>query len=194
MPNKGLLVVVSGPSGAGKGTVLHRYFALDPDAYFSVSATTRAPRPGEVDGVDYHFVSREAFEKLLAEGGVLEHTVYNGNYYGTLRGKVLEKLDEGRNVLLDIEVDGASQVRRLMPDALLIFLAPPSFGELERRLRGRGTESEAQISARLARARVEMREAPRYDRVLVNDDADRAAAELREIVEAARRAPAENEV
>ncbi len=192
MNDSGILVVFSGPSGSGKGTVLARYFAAHPEAAFSVSATTRAPRPGEADGVNYHFVSRERFEEMIAQGEVLEYTQYNGNYYGSPAGPIREALEKGRDVVLEIEVEGAMQVRERFPEALLVFVLPPSFGELERRLTGRGTETPEQIAGRLAAARREIALAPRYDYLLVNDRVEEAAQKLGEIIGAAKCTPARN--
>lgn len=190
MNHKGALVVFSGPSGSGKGTVLARYLKDHPEAAFSVSATTRQPRPGEVDGVNYWFVTRERFREMIAQGEVLEHTQYNGNYYGSPTGPIRRELEAGRDVILEIEVDGAMQVRERFPEALLIFVMPPSFRELERRLTGRGTEGLEEIRGRLAAARREMEVAPRYDYILVNDDVDVAAARLGELIRAGKCAPA----
>ena len=148
--NKGLMIVVSGPAGSGKGTVNARL--LESDEYvYSVSATTRAPRPGEINGVNYHFISREEFEGRIARGEMLEHTEYCNNYYGTPLKEALEVLESGRNLILEIEVEGAMNVKRLYPVAVLIMLLPPSFAVQEARLRGRGTETEAVILQRLAR-------------------------------------------
>lgn len=186
---KGVLIVFSGPSGSGKGTVLAEYLKSHRSAAFSVSATTRKPRPGEVDGVNYHFVSRERFLEMLDKGEILEHTQYNGNYYGSPVGPIRRELDAGRDVILEIEVDGAMQVREKFPEALLIFVLPPSFSELERRLTGRGTESREEIEGRLAAARREIKEAPRYDYLLVNDDIAETARQLSGLIEAGRCAP-----
>lgn len=194
MNKSGVLVVFSGPSGSGKGTVLAEYFKAHPEAAFSVSATTRAPRPGEVDGVNYHFVTRERFEEMIRAGEVLEHTRYNGNYYGSPAGPIRQELAAGRDVVLEIEVDGAMQVRERFPEALLIFVLPPSFGELERRLTGRGTETPEEIAGRLAAARRELRQAHRYDYLLINDQVEEAAARLGEIIRAAKCTPARNEL
>lgn len=189
MNKSGVLVVFSGPSGSGKGTVLAEYFKAHPEAAFSVSATTRAPRPGEVDGVNYHFVTRERFEEMIRAGEVLEHTRYNGNYYGSPAGPIRQELAAGRDVVLEIEVEGAMQVRQRFPEAVLIFVAPPSYQELEARLTGRGTESPEQIAGRLAAARREIAMAPRYDYLLVNDRVEDAARRLGEIIAAAKCAP-----
>ncbi len=182
----GKLIVVSGPSGAGKSTVIHKMMAGRDDIRFSVSATTRTPREGEVNGKDYYFLDRETFEKMIGEGAFLEHAQYVGNYYGTPAAPVMENLRNGVNVILDIEVQGASNVRKAMPEAVTVFLAPPSFEALEARLRGRGLDSEEKIRQRLARAREEYLEIPKYDYIVINDDADEAAEELAAILLAAQ--------
>ena len=186
MNKRGSLVVVTGPSGAGKGTVLRLVLERLPETYFSVSATTRAPREGEADGVHYHFLTRAQFEALIAADRLLEHAEYAGNYYGTPADPVDEELARGRDVLLEIELQGALQIKRKRPDALLVFLAPPSFAELERRLRGRGTESEETIARRLSIARRECASMEEFHYVVVNDLADEAADELCAILRAAR--------
>ncbi|MCI9510602.1 MAG: guanylate kinase [Angelakisella sp.] len=191
--DNGVLIVFSGPSGSGKGTVLGEYFKGHPEAAFSVSATTRSPRPGEVDGVNYHFVSRRRFEEMIREGEVLEYTQYNGNYYGSPAGPIREELAKGRDVVLEIEVEGAMQVREKFPEAVLVFVLPPSFRELECRLTGRGTETPEQIAGRLAAARRELALAPRYDYLLINDKVEEAAARLGEIIRAAKCTPVRNE-
>jgi guanylate kinase len=181
-----VLTVLSGPSGVGKGTVVARVRELYPQIWVSVSCTTRAMRPGERDGVEYRFVSREQFSGLVADGQLLEHAEFAGNCYGTPRVPVEEHLDAGTPALLEIELQGARQVREQMPDAFLVFLAAPSWNELERRLAGRGTESPEVVADRLARARVEMAAEAEFDAVVVNDDIGRAAAELVALIEAAR--------
>ena len=186
MNNKGQLIVFSGPSGVGKGTVLQHYLAGHPRAMVSVSATTRSPRPGEVDGVHYHFMSREGFEKLVADGQMLEHACYNGNYYGTPRAAVEAARAEGRDVVLEIEVQGALQVKKLCPDALLVFVLPPSWEELEHRLSGRGTEDAQTVAKRMAIAAGELPLAHEYDYAIVNDTVEQASARLEQIVEANR--------
>jgi len=190
---RGLLLVLSAPSGGGKGTVLKEMFAQDGNLRLSVSATTRAPRPGEVDGQQYYFLSQEEFEQRIASGGMLEYAQYVGHYYGTPRAPVEKWLDEGRDVVLEIEVEGAMQVRERFPEALLVFVLPPSFQELERRLTSRGTETPEQIGGRLAAARRELALAPRYDYLLVNDKVEEAAARLGEIIRAAKCTPIRNE-
>lgn len=165
---KGLLIVVSGPAGSGKGTVVSLVREKMPDIGFSVSATTRKPRPGEVDGVHYYFISREAFLKKVELGQVLEYTEYCDNYYGTLRSEAERVLSEGHDLILDIEVDGASQIKKQFPDAVCIMLVPSDKETLEARLRGRGTETDDVIAERLARAREELGYLPNYDYVLIN--------------------------
>ncbi len=173
MSARGKLFVVSGPSGVGKGTLVSMLAGRD-DAWVSVSATTRAPRPGEEDGREYFFMSRDAFLEKAAADGFIEWAEYSGNCYGTPKDKVEEQLAAGRNVVLEIEVQGALQVKEKLPEAKLIFIEPPSMDALEERLRGRGTESEDAISRRLATARVELGEKMKYDYTLVNDDLDEA--------------------
>jgi guanylate kinase len=178
------LTVLSGPSGVGKGTVVARVRELYPHVWVSVSATTRPMRPGETDGVEYYFVDRAEFERMAAAGELLEHAEYAGNRYGTPRAPVEEHLAAGQPALLEIELQGARQVRASFPDAFLVFLAPPSWDELERRLTGRGTEETGVVAARLERARVELAADSEFDRVVVNDDVGRAAAELVALIEA----------
>ena len=181
-PRKGVLFVISGPSGVGKGTVNKRLFEEFGNAVaFSVSATTRGPREGEVDGREYFFISRQEFEKRVANNEFLEHAEYAGNCYGTPRDYVLSLLQRGVSVILEIDVQGAMQVKRRMPESVSVFILPPSFEELEHRLRGRGTETPEKIEKRLAVAKAEMARAPEYDYQIVNDDLDAAYARLREI-------------
>lgn len=180
--NRGKLIVVSGPSGAGKSTVIGKVMQSRPDLRFSVSATTRVPREGEVDGVDYYFLDREKFQAMICNGELLEYAEYVGNFYGTPVGPVKENLDQGNSVILDIEVQGAANVRKVMPEAVTVFLTPPNFEMLEMRLRSRDKETEEMILGRLARARVEYQEISRYDYIVINEDADEAAEELRAII------------
>lgn len=184
MSERGKLLVISGPSGAGKSTVVAKAIEGRTDICFSTSVTTRSPRPGEVHGREYFFVNFERFREMVENDELLEHAEYVANRYGTPRSYVEKRLDEGMNVLLDIEVQGARQVRKKMPEAILIFIAPPSLVELERRLRGRGTDTERAIEGRLIRARQEYQEADFYDYLIVNDDIDKAAAKLNAIIEA----------
>jgi guanylate kinase len=178
VPEPSRLTVLSGPSGVGKGSVVAEIRRNHPEVWLSVSATTRTPRPGEVDGVQYHFVDRAEFERMVAAGEMLEWAEYAGNLYGTPRGPVEERLAAGTYALLEIELQGARQVRRAMPAARLVFLAPPSREELARRLVGRGTEDEAAIAERLGVAEVELAAAREFDVVLVNDTVTHAAEEL----------------
>ena len=178
---KGKLVVISGASGVGKGTVLGIMMEKRKDLTFSVSATTRPPRPGEVDGVHYYFVTKERFEEMIDKGEFLEYDAHAANYYGTPRAQAEEKMANG-SVLLDIEPNGAKQVKQAAPEALLIFIMPPSIEELERRLRGRGDTPEDQIIMRMERAGWEMEQRSWYDHVVVNDDAVRCAEEILNII------------
>ena len=166
---KGLILIISGPAGSGKGTVCSHLLKND-DFVLSVSATTRAPRPGEVNGVNYHFITKEDFLSRIENDAMLEYTKYCGNYYGTPRKEAEEILHTGKNLILEIEVDGASHVKKKYPEAILIFLLPPSFAIQEQRLRGRGTETEAHIRARLKRAEEELVIAQGYDYIVYNYD------------------------
>ncbi|MCI9513907.1 MAG: guanylate kinase [Oscillospiraceae bacterium] len=181
---KGMTFIIAGPSGVGKGSVIKKVFESGRKLYFSVSATTRAPRPGERDGVDYHFISYEQFQSWIAEGAFLEHAEFVGNCYGTPKRYVDEAMDRGEDVILDIEVQGAEQIHRLRPEAVRIFLAPPSWAELRRRLTGRGTESEEKVEKRLQRSREEFQVAREYDYLVVNDNLEQAAAEVLAIIAA----------
>jgi len=172
------LVVLSGPSGVGKGSVVAVVRRRHPDVWLSVSVTTRAPRPGETDGVEYHFVGQAEFDAMVAADELLEHAVYAGNSYGTPRAPVLERLAAGIPALLEIELQGARQVKACMPEAHLVFLAPPSFDELARRLTGRGTEDPERVRHRLDIARIEMAAEDEFETVVVNDDVERAADAL----------------
>ena len=183
---RGLLVVISGPSGVGKDTIIERLLELDPNLTYSVSCTTRAPRPGEVDGVHYTFVSRERFEELIANGHFLEHASYNGNLYGTPAGPVEEARAAGHDILLKIEVEGAQQVRKRVKDGIFIFIAPPNHDELARRQELRSSETHEEKAERLQIAEKEMAYARDYDHVVVNDDLERAVTEVLAIIRRAR--------
>ena len=180
--SKGILLVLSGPSGSGKGTILGEYGKNHP-LYFSVSNTTRAPRPGEIDGVHYHFISREEFERKIAAGGMLEYAQYCDNYYGTPRDKVEEQTEKGVNVMLDIETQGAMNVRAACPEAVLCFVVPPSMEVLRHRLTRRGTEDEETVNKRLTQALNEIRLIDKYDFVVINDALEDAVTDFSEIVE-----------
>ena len=184
MSDKGKLIVISGPSGAGKSTVLFKAIEGRKDMCFSTSVTTRNPRPGELDGREYFFVKRERFQEMIENNELLEHAEYVNNCYGTPKEYVQNKMNEGFNVILDIEVQGARQVNEKMPEAVKIFIVPPSMEELAKRLRGRGTDTEEAIEGRLRRARQEYDEATFYDYIIINDDVDTAAAELSAIIRA----------
>ena len=185
MSERGLLIVFSGPSGVGKGTVRQEIFST-PDHKFeySVSMTTRAQRPGEVDGKDYFFRSREEFEELIRNGQMLEYAEYVGNYYGTPLTYVNETLDKGIDVFLEIEVQGALQVKKKVPDAVFIFLTPPDLNELQERVVGRGTDSEEVIAQRIERAREEIALMSEYDYAIVNDEVPLAAERVKRVIEA----------
>ena len=183
--DKGQLIVLSGPSGVGKSTVIAELFGQRKNIYFSVSYTTRQPRVGEQDGVNYNFVDRAEFERMIADNELLEYAEYVSNYYGTSLKAIQDKLDAGIDVLLDIEVQGAAKVRSRCPEALFIFIIPPSFEELSRRLHRRNTDSEDVIAGRLEKARVEFKEIPNYDYLVINDKVSDAVAEIEAILTAA---------
>ncbi len=181
-PSTGRLTVITGPSGVGKGTLVGLLLQRHPEIWLSVSATTRAPRPGEVEGEHYFFMGRQTFERQVAAGGFLEWAEFAGNLYGTPRAGVEAHLAAGQPVLLEIELEGARQVRHSFPSAYQLLLKPPSLEELERRIRNRATDSEAAIIGRLERARVELRAEEEFDAVLVNEDLDEALAELERLM------------
>ena len=183
--NKGSLIVLSGFSGAGKSTVINQVLAQRPEIYFSISFTTREPRAGEVNGVNYHFVTKEEFEARIARGEFLEYAQYNGNYYGTSMAILREKMAQGIDVILDIEVQGAALVREKMPESVSAFIVPPSFQHLADRLRGRGTDDEETIRKRLLRAKEEFKLAHTYDYFVINDTVENAVRELNSIMTAA---------
>lgn len=182
---KGQLIVLSGPSGVGKSTVIAELFSQRENIYFSVSYTTRQPRTGEQDGVNYNFVDRAEFERMIADNELLEYAEYVDNYYGTSLKAINDRLDAGIDVLLDIEVQGAAKVRECCPEALFIFIIPPSFEELSRRLHGRNTDSEDVIQGRLEKARTEFKEIPKYDYLVINDKVANAVREIESILTAA---------
>lgn len=186
---KGLLLVISGPAGSGKGTVIKSLMEKSDSFAYSVSATTRAPRPGEVNGVNYHYITREDFEGRISGGGMLEYTEYCGNFYGTPKKEAEQVLSSGKNLILEIEVQGAENVKRLYPEAVLIMLLPPSFAVQEARLRGRNTETEEKILARLEQTRRELPMVDIYDYVVYNNDggADDTADDIIAIVRAEKR-------
>ncbi len=189
MEKKGILIVISGFSGAGKGTLVRELLDRYDEYALSVSMTTREPRPGERDGVEYFFTDRAHFEETIARDGLVEYAQYCDNYYGTPRAYVEEQLSAGRNVILEIEIQGALKIKKKFPESLLLFVTPPSAAELDRRLRGRGTESEEVIARRLARAAEESEGMEAYDYIVVNDRLEECAEEIHMLVEAARRAP-----
>ena len=178
---KGKFIVISGPSGVGKGTICNKLFN-ELNAWYSVSYTTRSPREGEVDGVNYFFTTKEDFKERIKNGEFLEYNIYNDNYYGTSKKVVMEKMNEGINVFSEIDVNGAHNIKKIFPDALLIYIAPPSIEELRDRLINRGTESIEKIEERLKIAEVELKEIDFYDYVVINDDLEKATNEVREII------------
>ncbi|MGP4059759.1 guanylate kinase [Halobacillus litoralis] len=179
---KGILFILSGPSGVGKGTVRKALFDQSTDLRYSISMTTRAPREGEVDGVDYFFKSRDEFEKLISEGQLIEHAEYVGNYYGTPRQYVEQTLEKGKDVFLEIEVQGALKVRENFPQGVFVFLIPPSLEELKDRIVNRGTETEDKVKNRLLAAKEEIEMMDAYDYVVVNDQIDNAVTKVESIV------------
>ncbi|MCR5720162.1 MAG: guanylate kinase [Lachnospiraceae bacterium] len=186
---KGLLTVISGFSGAGKGTIVKKLISEHNDYALSVSMTTRKPREGEVNGREYFFVNHEDFEKTIAEGGLIEHAQYCDNYYGTPKDYVFNMLDAGKNVILEIEINGALQIKKKFPESLLLFITPPSAEELKRRLVSRGTETMDVIEKRLSRAGEESEGIEAYDYIVVNDDLDKCVEDIQRIVEDAHLSP-----
>lgn len=191
MEKRGKTFIISGPSGVGKSTVLGALFEGRDDLYFSVSATTRAPRPTEKPDVDYHFIEAETFRQWIEDGEFLEYAEYVGNFYGTPKKFVDAAMAEGKDVILDIEIQGATQVHELRPDVVRIFIAPPSWEELERRLTARGTDSPEKVQRRLLRAKVELENAGHYDYFVINDTVENAVEELRAIMLAEHCRPAD---
>ena len=184
MDKKGILVVVSGFSGAGKGTIMKRLLEEYPDSYaLSISATTRSPRPGESHGREYFFVSEEEFEEMIREEALVEYARYVNNYYGTPKAYVMEQLEQGRDVILEIEIQGALKVKEAYPDTLLLFVSPPDAGELKKRLVNRGTEDEAAIDSRLSRAFQEAQGVEQYDYFVINDDLEECVQEVHSIIQ-----------
>lgn len=189
MNRKGILIVVSGFSGAGKGTLMKQLVRTYDNYALSVSMTTRLPRDGEVDGVSYFFKNKEQFEQTIDQDGFIEYACYCGNYYGTPKAYVEEQLEAGKDVILEIEIQGALKVKEKYPDSLLLFVTPPNAGELERRLVGRGTETREVMKERLARAYEESEGIEAYDYIVVNDKLDDCVEEINCLVEAARKVP-----
>ena len=183
---RGLLIVVSGASGTGKGTVCKKILEDMPEVAYSISATTRAPRPGEIDGREYYFISRDEFKAWIADGKFLEYAEVYGNFYGTPLNKIEERLNRGEDILLEIDVQGALNVKRKMPEGIYIFLLPPSLEELRRRIEGRGTETPESLKRRLANAVAEIQIGREYDYAVVNDSVDNAAAQIKAILAAER--------
>jgi len=179
---KGNLVVISAPSGTGKGTIINELLKKQPELRFSVSATTRTPRPGEKNGVAYEFLTKERFLEMIDEGMFLEHAEYVGNFYGTPAKPIIDSIETGKTIILDIEVLGAKQVMEKLPDAITIFIVPPSMEELERRLRGRGTDSEDKLRARIKRAADEFEEKSNYKHIVINDEVSSAVDEILNII------------
>ena len=193
MEKKGLLIVISGFSGAGKGTLVKALIKKYHNYALSVSMTTRKPREGERDGVEYFFTDTEGFEETIRQGGLIEYAQYCGNYYGTPKDYVERQLQAGNNVILEIEIQGALKIKEKFPESLLIFVTPPGAEELKRRLVSRGTESEEVIAKRLARASEESEGIEAYDYIVVNDDLGTCVEEVHQLVEASRRAPVRRE-
>lgn len=193
MAEKGILIVISGFSGAGKGTIVKRLLQTYDNYALSISMTTRGPREGERDGIEYFFTDKEHFEETIRQNGLIEYASYCGNYYGTPRAYVEEQLNAGKDVILEIEIQGARKIKEQFPESLLLFVTPPNAKELERRLVGRGTETEEVIRKRLARASEESQGIEAYDYIVINDKLDECVEELNQLVNAARRAPVRRE-
>ena len=191
--DKGILVVLSGPSGAGKSTVVFKAIEGRNDICFSTSVTTRKPRPGETDGREYFFVTKEEFESRIEAGGMIEYASYCDNFYGTPKAYVEEQLANGKDVILEIEIQGAHKVKEIYPEAILMFVMPPSAQELYRRLKGRGTESDDVIAKRMARAVEESEGIDTYDYIVINDKLEECIAQINTIVDVAHQAPGNNE-
>ena len=185
--NKGTLFIISAPSGTGKGTIVSRILNADPNIHFSVSATTRAPREGEVDGVNYYFITREEFLKLIESGGMLEHAEFCGNFYGTPKKAVYDKLAEGHDVILEIETVGAMKVMTECPEAVSIFILPPSLAELRNRLKTRATDSDDVIERRISEAGREIEKSVNYDYIVINDDLEKAIEDVKNVMSAAKK-------
>jgi len=181
--DKGELVVISAPSGTGKGTVINKLLELRPEFVFSISATTRNPRPGETDGIEYNFLTKEEFRQMISRDEFLEYAEYVGEFYGTPIKSINEAIELGKTIILDIEVQGAKQVMTKLPNAKTIFIVPPDMKELENRLRGRGTDSEEKLAARLEKACQELNERGLYDHIVINDNVSRAANEIIKIID-----------
>ncbi len=183
---KGILFIISGPSGAGKSTVRKEVFKKIPDLVYSISCTTRKKRPGEIDGVDYRFISKEKFFEYVKQNRFLEWAQVHGNYYGTLKEDVEKELKKGNDVVLEIDVQGAEQVKSIFPDSVLIFIMPPSFKELEERLKKRGTEDEKDLQKRLENSKIEMKHVDMYDYAVINDDLNKAVNQVINIIQTER--------
>ncbi|MBE7059737.1 MAG: guanylate kinase [Ruminococcaceae bacterium] len=186
MKSRGMLIVFSGPAGTGKGTVCKEFLKRNPDSVLSVSATTRLPRPGETDGREYFFVSREEFEETIKKDGFLEYACFCDNYYGTPKKAVDEKLENGFNVILEIEVQGAMQIKEKVPEAVFVFISPPSKKVLRERIEGRGTETPEVINKRMTLAENELKQIVNYDYLIVNDEVEKAVKSFEDIVNAER--------
>lgn len=183
---QGMLIVLSGPSGCGKGTIIQEFLKNNPNTWLSVSATSRPKRPGEIDGVTYYLLSKEEFEEKIKEGAFLEYASYAGNYYGTPKAPIKEKLEKGMDVLLEIEIQGALKIKEMLPETIFIFVLPPSMKELRKRLEGRNTEDQAKIEKRFQRAYEEINEVSKYNYVIVNDKLEEAVTKMEAILTAER--------